>query len=86
MPLVSNPKQYCFLVSSGFLSKTIINQKLRFSMKMETCTLISEHFPPVRKFFFESLSSCTVIKDCTIIRDIRVGLYHQGAPEGLLAN
>ena len=37
-----------------------------------TCTLIGEFFWPVRLFFLESLSPCTVITDCTFIRDVRV--------------
>ena len=31
-----------------------------------------EHFKPVRLFFLENLSSCTVIQDYTVIGDIRV--------------
>ena len=40
--------------------------------KNDTCTLIEELIRPERLFFLESLSPCTVIKDCTFIRDIRV--------------
>ena len=43
-----------------------------FSEKNDTCTLIEDLFRPVRLFFMESLSPCTVIKDSTLIRDIRV--------------
>ena len=44
-----------------------------FSEKNYTCTLIEDLFRPVRLFFLEVLSPCTAIKDCTFIRDIRVG-------------
>ena len=33
---------------------------------------IEELFRPVRLFFLENVSPCTVIKDCTFIRDVRV--------------
>ena len=39
----------------------------------DTCTLIEELIRPERLFFLESLSPCTVITDCTFIRDVRVG-------------
>ena len=32
-----------------------------------TCMFNKELFQPIRLFFFESLSSCTVIEDCTVI-------------------
>ena len=44
-----------------------------FSEKYDTCAFIEELFRLVRLFFLESLSPCTVIKDCTSIRDLRVG-------------
>ena len=34
-----------------------------------------EHFYPERLFFFKNVSSCTVIQDYTVIRDIRVSQY-----------
>ena len=43
-----------------------------FLEKYETCRLIWDPFRPVRLFFLESLLSCTVIEDYTVIREIRV--------------
>ena len=42
--------------------------------KSSQCALIRdmEHFKPVRLFFWANLSFCTVIEDCTGIREIRV--------------
>ena len=45
-----------------------------FSEKDDTCAFIEELFRLVRIFFLESLSPCTVIKDCTFIRDLRVSV------------
>ena len=47
-------------------------QVYTLSEKM-TCTLIEELFRPVRLFFLEIVSPCTVIPDSTFIRDVRVG-------------
>ena len=43
-----------------------------FSERNVTCTLIERRLRPVQQLFLESLSPCTVMKDCTFIRDIRV--------------
>ena len=54
----------------GLLSK--ICPTVGLLKNFPTCTLIEELFRPVRLFFLESLLPCTVIKDYTIIRDVRV--------------
>ena len=43
---------------------------------MNTCTLILGHSPPVCLFFLKNLSSCTIVEDCTVIREIRVIWNH----------
>ena len=55
----------------GHLS-IICSKYIHFFEKYEICTLIQEQFQPVRLFFLKSLSSCAVIEDCMVIREIRV--------------
>ena len=68
-------------VESEFWGKSHVSVNLHIFWKNDTCTLIEELFRPVRLFFFEILSPCTIIKEGTFIRDVREGfkdLKHDG--------